>query len=358
MGVYVMALLAAVCFVVCHGGPADHFATFAEQVPGVEIHATGPALSKLEERGVKVDHPFSLKGLSPEQEDALAEQIAKECSNASVCMTDVGHVFDVKVQKALTKFAPHVVRIAYYDNPESYVPGGYSDVAHKVMSAAHKVLFANSHLATSMSIDNVEKIGLGYYPLHHAEKIGERRKLEHFQLRRQWFEKHRLKDRGQKLLVYCGGNNEEYFTKAFPAFLSFLKEAKLEKSIVLFQQHPGATVKYQEGELERLIENRHPIFLSDLSSEEAQVVADGMMYYQTSMGPQFILAGIPVIQVGHEIYPDIVVRNRLCPSVTSAKELQIAVQAIGKGSTPQKETILEGLGIKSNWVEILKENIK
>ena len=48
---------AAVCFIACHGGPADHFATYAEALTkqgyDVQIHATGPALKKLQERNKK-----------------------------------------------------------------------------------------------------------------------------------------------------------------------------------------------------------------------------------------------------------------------------------------------------------------
>lgn len=350
-----MSILAAVCFVVCHGGPADHFATFAEKVPEVEIYASGPALDKLKERGISVQHPFSLKDLSHEQEDQLAEQIAKTCAAASIVMTDVGHAFDIKVQKALSKYAPQVVRMAYYDNPESYVPGGYSEVAKEVMSAAQKVLFANSHLVTEIPVKGVESVGLGYYPLGPAEKIAARRQSDRLKLREQFFLKKGLKDRGQKIFVYCGGNNEEYFTKAFPAFVSFLKEIDMSDSVILLQQHPGAKAKNRDGEL---FPKNPQLFVSDLSTEEAQVVADGVMYYQTSMGPQFVLAGIPVIQVGHEKYRDLLVRKGLCSSVTSAKELQVALNEIQRDSIPSKELISEGLGLKPNWPEILKKHLK
>ena len=95
---------AAVCLIVCHGGPADHFATFTENlskdVEAIEIYASGPALKKLQERGISVKVPFSLDKISPEEEDALAEQIAKTCSEAKAVITDVGHTFDIKVHKA------------------------------------------------------------------------------------------------------------------------------------------------------------------------------------------------------------------------------------------------------------------
>lgn len=134
-----LASAAAVCLIACHGGPADHFATFAESLSQsaetIEVYATGPALKKFQERGIEVKVPFFIDKISPEEEDVLAEQIAKSCSTASVIITDVGHAFDIKIQKALARQATHVPRFAYYDNPESYVPGGYSAVATEVMLA-------------------------------------------------------------------------------------------------------------------------------------------------------------------------------------------------------------------------------
>lgn len=107
------ASAAAVCLIACHGGPADHFATFAEslskKVGAIEIYASGPALKKFQERGIEVKAPFSLDAISPEEEDALAGQIARACSKAAVVITDVGHTFDIKIQKAfLNKHSRHI----------------------------------------------------------------------------------------------------------------------------------------------------------------------------------------------------------------------------------------------------------
>ena len=52
-----------IIFIVCHGAPADHFATFAEILHDrgydVQIYACGAALKKLEEMQVTVHFPFS-----------------------------------------------------------------------------------------------------------------------------------------------------------------------------------------------------------------------------------------------------------------------------------------------------------
>jgi len=98
------ALAAAVCLIACHGGPADHFATFAESlsrdVGAIEVYASGPALKKFQERGIEVKVPFSIDKISPEEEDILAEQIAKACSTASVIITDVA-------MRSILKFKKH-----------------------------------------------------------------------------------------------------------------------------------------------------------------------------------------------------------------------------------------------------------
>lgn len=374
---------AAVCFIACHGGPADHFATFAESLSRdlgtIEVYASGPALKKFQERGIEVKIPFSIDTISPEEEDVLAELIAKACSTASVVITDVGHAFNIKIQKALTRQATHVPRLAYYDNPESYVPGGYSKIAAEVMLVANGILFANSNLAKApifqepgkeIDFGDREKVGIGYYPINQAEKIAKRRATEQLSMRQTLFSKNNLVDTGQKVLVYFGGNNEDYFSKALPAFLALL-EGGMEQSdftnlVIVIQQHPGAKSKNIDGNMVSAWMGKHnetrqapKMILSDLVSDDAQIIADGAFYYQTSMGPQFVLADIPTIQVGHETFEDILVRNQLSPSVTDVGQFITVID----GLTHQKkeiprEVILKGLGIQADWLPTLEKAIK
>lgn len=377
------ASAAAVCFIACHGGPADHFATFVESLPKdvglIEVYASGPALKKFQERGIEVKKEFVIDKLSIEQEDLLAEEIAKACSTAQVIITDLGHAFDIKLQKALAREASHVPRFAYYDNPESYVPGGYSAIAAKVMLATNGILFANSNLANTLifeepgkevDLGNRTKVGIGFYPLNQAEKIAKRRTLEQKGLREAVFSKNNLVDNDQKVLVYFGGNNEEYFSKAFPAFLSLLEQG-MEQSdfsdfVIVIQQHPGAKTKNLDGNMvsEWIANNggarqAPKVILSDFSSDDAQTLADGAFYYQTSMGPQFVLAGIPTVQIGHETFDDILVRNGLSPSVTKVDQFLSAIKGLSDESKEiPREAILKGLGIKSDWLEILEQTIK
>ncbi len=332
---------AAICFIACHGGPADHFATFAENLTKkghtVEIHASGPALQKFQSRG------FSAISFSTEEPASI---LAEKCKAASVIITDVGHTFDIDLQKALFEKAPLSSRCAYYDNPEIYVPGGYSEVAIQVMNVAQKVLFGNSNI-TDIALE--KGIPIGYYPMSQVEKIKQRREVEHETLRSEFFSKHSLEDTGQKVLVYAGGNNEEYFSKAFPAFLSFLDELP-QDFIVVLQQHPGAKKENRDA---NQIQGQK-IVISDFSSDDAQVLADAMLYYQTSMGPQFVLAGIPTIQVGHEVYEDILVRNHLC-SVTTKKDAFLEALTNLEPNVEGNEAIEKGLGIHADWADRLEK---
>jgi hypothetical protein len=361
-------LAVSVYFIACHGGPADHFSTFAEELGKrghtVQILANGPALDKFRARGLQNLCSFEIE----DKEIRIAEEIAKSCAVADVVITDVGHSFDVLLQEALAKHAPKSFKWAYYDNPEAYVPGGYSEVAEKVMKAAQGILFANVNLLPhyeSADWASKKRVGLGYYPVAQAERIAARRKNEHGTLQKELFG-------NQKVLVYTGGNNEVYFQEAFPAFLRFLKEGAerypLSDWTILLQQHPGARAKkIDEKQIEEWVaqygknENSPKLMISKLSSEEAQIVADAILYYQTSMGPQFALAGIPTVQVGHEVYRDILVENQLCAIATDADQFIEAIEQLQRGGQNQSAdvgVIQQRLGLQPDWANRLENAIK
>jgi hypothetical protein len=366
-------VLKTICLIACHGGPADHFATFAEELTRdgyqVEVYASGPALKKFEERHIEVIEPFNADAPS----ESLAEELAEKCAHASAVITDVGHSFDVTLQKALASKAPETLRIAYYDNPESFVPGGYSATAATVMFAAQRVLFANANLqkapvyeteAKEISLPHAQRIGLGYYPTSQAEGIAKRRSEEKVELRSKLFEKYGIVEKGQKFLVYFGGNNTAYFEQAFPALLGFAQEVDLSNVVIALQQHPGAArgsnldfLSLGEWNSQHAASAKAPkIFLSKETTETMQVVCDGGLYYQTSMGPLMALAGIPLVQVAHETYPDLVVRSGLCPSVTSGSGFAEAVQGITPVTVSEERAaaIRKGLGIDPEWYNNLK----
>ncbi len=363
----------ALCIIACHGGPADHFATFVERLTEqgcpVQVCASGPALKKFEERNITVDLAFDAE-VSKENFQALAQEISKACS-ARVVLTDVGHAFDEELQRAFAEQAPQVLRLAYYDNPEPFVPGGYSDVAARVMSSAHRVLCANSLLVQdgTFPAPREKRVAIGYYPVTQAEQMVEKRRSASF-WRNILFSNLQIPDEGQKILVYFGGNNTNYFNKAFPAFLQFLSQAidighDLSNFIVVLQQHPGAKAKNEDWNACEVwirkygLSPKAPrrICFSNKTSQEIMVVADAALYFQTSMGPLFALSGIPTIQVAHETYPDVLVRGGLCPSVTNAEALVKALSGIQPitVSEQQKATIYKSLGIQEKWLDNLKK---
>lgn len=359
-----MAIPKVICFIACHGGPADHFATFAEQLTqkGYRIHvyANGPALKKFEERKIEQISLYSLENI--EGEDA-ALKLAEKCASMAAVITDVGHPFDVALQKALKLKAPHVLRLAYYDNPEPFVSGGYSSTAAKVMNAAQRVLFANGNLAKSsiyqepqkeIPLNYEKRFPLGYYPLSAAENIKKRRDIEQYCLREAFFNRSGIQELGQRILVYIGGNNEEYFSKALPAFLKILKSDL--PCIILYQQHPGAKNQNIDLDLIRKQTGGTQVYLSDMNTEDAQVIADGILYYQTSMSPQFVLAGIPLIQVGHQPFFDLVLKNGLCPFAGNREDFIKAVLDLERGSPAIG--ISHSLGLSSDWLINLEKVLK
>lgn len=369
-----------VCFIACHGGSSDHFAVYAEALEknGCDVHIY--AEEGMSKKFKKVQQNFSLKG----DQDALAAQIAKTCATAAVVFTDVGDTFCEKMQKALALHASKVKRIAYYDNPENYVPGGYSVKAANTIKAAPEVAFANESLVKATlyyepnkAIDLTSKIahGIGYYPVNKAEEIAQRRQKEHDSMRSKIFGAG-LVDSGQKVLVYFGGNNDAYFQQAFPKFMALMKEAiktaDLSKTVIVIHQHPAAKEKLVNGvkvknEDEKLVEawikenganpNAPVVVMSKLNSDEAMVVADAALYYQTSMGPQYVLAGIPTFQIAHETYPDVLVRNGLAPSKTTAAGFLEVVHQVQQPTQTKADVavVKSKLGIRADWYKQLEK---
>ncbi len=367
-----------ICLIACHGGAANHFAVFAkaleEQGHTVEIYATGPAIKKFQQHHITNIHMFSLEEGDTNEE--VAARIAAKCAKAAIVITDVGHAFAICLQDALLKNAPKSLKIAYYDNPESYVPGGYSAIASKVMQKAQKSLFANANLAKlpiyetpskQVPLQDADKIGLGYYPASQGEKIAEKRDTTYSAMRRRFFMDTKLQDTGQKILVYTGGNNTEYFEKAFPAFLQYIADLPnkqdMKNILIVLQQHPGAKAKNIDRKLlEDWMQQNGSIpqfCISSMSTDDALVIADAALYYQTSMAPQFVIAGIPTVQVGHEIYQDVLVKNQLCVCVNSGKDFAGALESLQKKPVAGSLfAVKQGLGMRDDWAEVLKNLAK
>ncbi len=362
-------------FIACQGGPAGHFADYAKKLQerGHEVQvcaASGPSSQKLSQLGQDIHFAFSLEGLSAAEKSALAEDIAKTCRVAHAVITDCGDSFGVDIQEALKKHASASRRFTYYDNLEPFVPGGYSSNVADIIAVSEKIIFSNKNLALAkiyrtnkeeIDFTGKERFGVGYYPVEQAKKIAEQRKNSRDSVRSSFLAKHEMHENGQKIGVYFGGNNEEYFSRALPAFLSFIAEASsqtdLSNTVVVLQQHPGAKAKnldiqQVEAWLATIKElSRTPRFIfSDFSSDEALVLADTAFYYQTTMAPLFVLAKIPTAQIGHEVYGDIVVRNNLVPAITSSEAFIQLMAAPESMNQMDEQKLLNSLGIDEDWL--------
>lgn len=140
-------------------------------------------------------------------------------------------------------------------------------------------------------------------------------------------------DNGHKILVYMGGNNHTYFSEALPAALAWIQglheQNKLCDVMIVLQQRPGAKTQNRDGALVTQLAKHGPeMVFSAMETEQALVLADAVAYSQTSMGPQFALAGLPTMQIGHEPYPDILVLNHLCGVISSQEMLLDAIEAL------------------------------
>jgi len=205
--------------------------------------------------------------------------------------------------------------------------------------------------------------GVGYYPIETAEKLQKQREIEREILRTKygW-------NNIKYIFIYFGGNNKAYYEQAFPIFLSSLSQIDknlLKNILFLIHQHPVAKKQNHDGLLfqQWLPKNDHiQIALSQLTSDEAQIIADGILYYQTSMAPQFALIGLPIIQIGHEIYEDILVKHNLCKTATNSIELMNGLKVLREkyylsNEIQQKQLIYNAIGYTSDWPQNLQNVI-
>lgn len=370
-------LTAAVFFVTCNGGPADHFANFSEALKKNHqlcVFASGPAIQKFQEKKIEIYHSFSL-----ENEDETVQEITKKIAEIwhkkCFILTDLGNSFSGKLHKALNEQIPNANHYAYYDNPEDYVSEQYSKSVEEVNKYSCGLLFANANLADpqktiyflpgkEMTINH--KIGIGFYPMEKINLIKEKRQNKHHLVSLY------LKDKNPKTIVtYFGAANDIYMQKALPAFLKILEETieknDLSSYLIIYQQHPSAKkenidgiyinqwLKKNEGK-----KNCPQILFSPLTSDQALCIADETWYFQTSMSPQFALLGIPSIQIGVS-FDDILVKNQLAPSVTSSTHFLKTLKDEDRKkplNALQIKLIQEKLGLQVDWLQKLEECIE
>jgi hypothetical protein len=369
-----VTLTPPVCFIVCDGGPAAHFATFATNLfvqneIQISIYATGVALTKLKDShlpdGIQL-LPFTIDDSDREQQEKIAVELIDSCmkQNARTIIIDIGNKFDAVFQTVSSE--TNAIRSwCYYDNPEPYVPGGYSIKAEETIKSSKYILFANINLAKTIyslpdkKIDLINKTiqGIGYYPVIEVEKLLQQREIQRDTLRTE-----NVWDKNKYLFVYFGGNNDAYFDQAFPSFLSslsYVNKDLLQDILFLFHQHPAAKKHNRDGILlqEWLTKNNHiQVVISNLrTSDQAQIVADAALYYQTSMAPQFVLLGLPTMQVGHEIYRDVLVKYNLCYTATNTTELAVGFTSMKTRNRSEneaqksKQLIYNAIGYTPDW---------
>jgi hypothetical protein len=361
-------LLSAICFVMTHAGPAEHAAVFKEGLEqrGHEVHiyADGPALEVLVRQGV-MEGLYPLNNL---EMDAVDWIVARE-AGVSALVLDVSSFLSLELMERFERQSPSTLRVAYYDNPEPYVPGGYSLVASKVMGKASRVLFAYGYLEkvplyeapfveVELALDR--RFGIGYIPLDTAKALQEVRSKTKTRAKRQF-----LVDQGyeedKKVFLYAGGNNRDYFERGFPFFLHLLSKAQeegidLSSWVILFQQHPGAKQDNVDGRrLQAWIEehgswDKAPSWVvSHCTTEEAEPFVDAILYTQTSMGVRWAIAGIPTFQVRSELYEDLLVRYGMAEWAVSLTPL------LGGETRPKEGPSIEVLlGYRRDFLDRLE----
>lgn len=249
------------------------------------------------------------------------DELAKITAFAECVIADVGHRLTRDYFRALEKWNPKVRRIVYYDNRESFVPGEYSKYVAELLRDANvrpnRIVFANKtmdeifdELGQSIDLTGIERVGLGYLNMKQVNAIQKMRPC-----RKEFFDWLGREDKGELILTYFGGANEVYFNHAFPRFQKIVKD--LDNVIILFQPHPRSGQREVEG-----------MILSTFSFEKAAAFADIGLYYQTSASPTLLLAGVPLIQVGHQPFNELCVREGLIPVCGNIEDLNIAIQKI------------------------------
>jgi hypothetical protein len=368
-------MLPSICFVTAHPNPANHFVEYVQSYEEKGIDCKVIAGKNVSEKFAQVKSKVVVIDPTSLEDEELMTQIEPEIASQSIVITDIANERWIALQQNLSEKHPSIKRAVYYDNPERYVPGGYSELASKIIDKAQFILFANTSLVhkgiqsqkgVSIGLSQKSMIGIGYYPKSDAQKILQiKNNQKHLdKIRSSLFEKNSLSDRNQKIFVYTGGANDEYYNKAFPHFIKLVSEltrsnnSLLKDTILILQQHPRAKA---EGNLDaNLVKNflssqelpkGFSFIISDLPTTESLAIADGVFYYQTSMAAQFVFAEIPyVIQIGHDTYTDLLVEAGF-PSVTNPEQLTQILSS--KASSGNVQLLERELGIDPEWKENL-----
>lgn len=339
---------------------AKHFRAFsqalAEQGVSSELFFANQVGLSLQEK----EHQFS----EEEGLDAL-QQIVENFPEISSIVTDFAHPLAKDVHQVFYTQKPDVLRCVYYDNPETYVPGGYSEHFEEICQGpVQKILFANANLLEKsiggkenkpMDLSVKNRCSIGFYPLDMLHSIERYKAHELSKKRNNLFQSVQILEPPQKVFVYVGGANEYFFDQAWPFFLSLLetmnvKDAK--KIVIFYQRHPRASFE-KDRDLQTLeswkkshLEIAPILQVSTLPTDEILALADGVFYSQTSMGPIFILAGLKTAQINPEPFDDILVRSRISPCICSPDSFQELISNEGSSFDPKIYTLI---GMDPEW---------
>lgn len=368
-------LPAEICFVAAHPAAGEHFYFFSHELEkdGVPYYflATEGAYDKAKLLGGNVKNfhlsDRKLQDLTNDELDQLADVVLKTCKLAKQVFVEGGSAFSERLLLKFKERAPQIKRVLYWDNPEPDVPGGYSEQFAKLAAYAETVVYSLNKPNIAEHFPDKEWIGLGFFPQAIVDKYRSIRSdpTKKAEARKKLFDEMNIPPDGSSLVIFFGGANNEYMEKAFPNFLNQtlhpLQNSPQFKSILfVLQQHARAKTDFNNKDAELLDEwkKTHPTLrfvVSKSNFDTAAVAADVVLYHQTSASLQFLLSGIPGMQVGFP-YCDTPVRLKLYPSIppeSSELFIEKLCESLHKKPLNKNElqSVSELIGISPNWYD-------
>lgn len=350
-----------VCFLACHPNGGNHLSdyyTSLSQGYSAAFIGVDKGFETAERKKIspikRLDTEKPLSEMSNEEQKKLARSTAKKVIQvATHLIADVGSPFTKYVFKELKALESKVIKMAYHDNHEPFVPGGYTELAIQTFAHADHAVYANK----TMAEDN--GFGIGYFDF---SKVDTYRLFRSTQIqatkRKNLFNSFGIADKGQKLMVYLGGANKVYSEQAFPAFAKLLRESAekgvLDHAVVMLQRHPRASNEDKEA-FEALQKDfpKLTFAVSPLDFDSSLAVADLVCYYQTSASLFLPLAGIPAFQVGHEPFDDTPYRHGLLKFASTVEnlqgELESATERNVMPTAARLKELYELMGVDKNW---------
>lgn len=334
-------------FITLHSLPAEHFVCFENVYK--DVLPTYMIFGDVAKRALKDRPPyFDLDSLDKTDMEAFADEVARICDCAQIIFVSIGHASSGYIIKALRETYGDTKRlIVYYDNPEAFVPGGYSEVAEAAIAFGQpkEILFANKNLARAdveifKGVEGVKKTGLGFYAMEQVEALKAMRVGKE-------------KSEG-RVFLYLGGSetNTEYMEKALPAFIEMLRGMSFEEepTTLYFRGHPRSS-GVDFAAVEAIAKPGLTVLKAPKDLLESLAIADYALYYQTSLSPLLVLGGIQAIQVGHEVYRETLVDKRIIPVAKTFSELEEILKRAPDAYS--ERAIYDVIGYDPAWKENL-----